>query len=44
MRHFVIVMECGELLEIRRRYGVYRTEALEEVLMFIEKSEEKVDH
>ena len=40
-RHFVI--EGGELKEIRRRYGVYGTEALEEVLMFIEKNEEKVD-
>ena len=38
-RHFV--MECRELQEIRRRYGVYGTEALEEVLMFMEKSEAK---
>ena len=37
------VMECRELQEIRRRCGVYRTEALEEVLMFMEKSEERVD-
>ena len=35
LRHFV--MECHELQEIRRRYGVYGTEALEEVLMFMEK-------
>ena len=41
VRHFV--MECGELQEIRRQYGVYETEALEEVLMFMEKSEEKVN-
>ena len=41
MRH--LVMECCELQEIRRRYGVYGTEALEEVLMFMEKSEERVD-
>ena len=41
VRH--LVMECGELQEIRMRYGVYGTEALEEVLMFMEKSEEKVD-
>ena len=34
------VVECRELQEIRRRYGVYRTEALEEVLMFMEKNEE----
>ena len=31
LRHFVV--ECRELQEIRRRYGVYGTEALEEVLM-----------
>ena len=36
------VMECHELQEIRR-YGVYGTEAWEEVLMFVKKSEEKVD-
>ena len=30
-------MECGELQEIRRQYGVHRTEALEEVLMFMKK-------
>ena len=41
VRH--IVMECAELEEIRTRYGAYGTEALEEVLMFMEKSEEKVD-
>ena len=41
VRHFV--MECRELHEIRRQYGVYGAEALEEVLMFMEKSEEKVD-
>ena len=38
VRHFV--MQCRELQETRRRYGA---EALEEVLMFMEKSEEKVD-
>ena len=37
MRHFV--MECGELQEIRQ----YGTEAFEEVLMFREKNEEKVN-
>ena len=37
LRHFVV--ECRELQEIRR-YGVYGTEALEEVLMFMEKNEE----
>ena len=41
VRHFV--MGCGELLEIRRPYGVYGTKALKEVLMFMEKSEEKVN-
>ena len=41
VRHFV--MECCELQEIRRRYYVYGTDALEEVLLFMEKSEEKVD-
>ena len=41
VRHFVV--ECGELQKIRRRYGVYGTEALEEVLTFIEKSEENLD-
>ena len=41
VRH--IVTECHELQEIRRRYGVYGTEAPKEVLMFIEKNEEKVD-
>ena len=41
VRHFV--MECGELQEIKRRYGVYGTEALEEVLMLMEKSEKKAD-
>ena len=41
VRHFVV--ECRELQEIRRRYGVYGTEALEEVLLFMEKNEEKVD-
>ena len=41
VRHFV--MECGELQKIRRLYGVYGTEALEEVLMFMTKNEEKVD-
>ena len=40
LKHFVV--ECHELQEIRRRYGVYGTEALEEVLMFMEKKEEKV--
>ena len=30
VRHFVV--ECRELQEIRRRYGVHGTEALEEVL------------
>ena len=42
IRHFI---ECGELQEIRRQYGVYGTngKALEEVLMFMEKSEELVD-
>ena len=34
-------MECGKLQEIRRQYGVYGTEAWEEVLMFMEKGEEK---
>ena len=33
LRHFVV--GCHELQEIRR-YGVYGTEALEEVLMFME--------
>ena len=41
VRHFV--MECVELQEIRRQYGVYGTKALEEVIMFMEKSEEKVN-
>ena len=41
LRHFVV--ECRELQEIRRRYGVYGAEALEEVLMFMEKNEEKVN-
>ena len=41
VRHFV--MECRELQEKRRRYGVYGTEALEELQMFMEKSEEKVN-
>ena len=41
LRHFV--MESRELQEIRRRYGVYGTEALEEGLMFMEKNEEKVN-
>ena len=40
LRHFVV--ECRELQGVRRRYGVYGTKALEEVLMFIEKNEEKV--
>ena len=40
LRHFVV--ECRELQEIRRRYGVYGTEALEEVPMLMEKNEEKV--
>ena len=40
-RHFVV--ECRELQEIRRRYGAYGTEALEEILLFMEKNEEKVD-
>ena len=35
------VVSCS-LQEIRRRYGVYGTEALVKVLMFMEKSEEKV--
>ena len=39
-RHFVV--ECRELQEIRRQYGVYGTEALEEVLIFMEKNKEKV--
>ena len=37
-----LVMECGELQEIRRRHGVYGAETLEEVLMFMDKNEEKV--
>ena len=41
LRHFV--MECRELQEIRRRYGIYGTKALEKVLMFMEKNEEKVN-
>ena len=41
VRHFV--MECRELQKIRRRYGVYGTEAQEEVLIFMEKNEEMVD-
>ena len=41
VRHFFMV--CLELQEIRKRYGAYRTEALEELLMFLEKSEENVD-
>ena len=40
LRHFVV--ECRELQEIRR-YGAYGTEALEQVLMFMEKNEEKVN-
>ena len=40
LRHFVV--ECSELQEIRRRYGAYGSEALEEILMFMEKNEEKV--
>ena len=32
-----------ELQEIRRRFGAYGAEALEGVLMFVEKNEEKVD-
>ena len=32
-----------ELQEKRRQYGVYATEALEEVLIFMEKSEGRVD-
>ena len=40
VRHFVV--ECRELQEIRRQYGVNGTEALEEVLLFMEKNEEKV--
>ena len=40
LRHFVV--GCHELQEIRR-YGVYGTETLEEVLMFMEKNEEKVN-
>ena len=32
IRHFVV--ECSELQEIRRQYGVYGTEALEDVLLF----------
>ena len=39
-RHFVV--ECRELQERRRRYAVYGTETLEEVLMFMEKNEKKV--
>ena len=39
LRHFVV--ECRELQEIRRRYGLYGTEALEEVLMFMEQNEKK---
>ena len=41
VRHFVV--DCRELQEIRRRYGVYGTEELEEVLLIMEKNEEKVD-
>ena len=41
VRHSVV--ECRELHEIRRRYGEYGTEALEEVLLFMEKNEENVD-
>ena len=41
VKHFVV--ECCELQEIRRQYGVYGTEALKEVLLFIEKNEAKVD-
>ena len=41
VRHFV--MECREVREIKRRYGVYGTEAVEEVLMFMEKNQENVD-
>ena len=41
LRYFV--QGCRELQEIRRRYGVYGTEALEEVLMFMEKNEDKVN-
>ena len=40
LRHFV--MGSRELQEIRRRYSIYGTEALEEVLMLMEKNEEKV--
>ena len=39
LRHFVV--ECRELQKIRRRYGLYGTEAMEEVLMLMEKNEEK---
>ena len=37
-----IVVECLELQEIRQ-YGEHGTKALEEVLLFMEKNEEKVD-
>ena len=40
VQHFVI--ECGELREIRERYGVCGAEALEEVLLFGGRSGEKV--
>ena len=40
LRHFVV--DCRELQEIRRRYSLHGTEALEEVLMFMEQNEKKV--
>ena len=41
VQHFVI--ECGELREIRERYGVCGAEALEEVLLFGGNGGEKVE-
>ena len=41
VQHFVI--ECGELRDIRERYGVCGAEALEEVLLFGGRSREKVE-
>ena len=36
-------MEGDEVQEIRKQCGVNGTKALEEVLMFMEKSEEKIE-
>ena len=41
VRHFVV--DCRLLQEIRRRYGVYGTEALEEVPLFMKKRKRSTD-